>query len=128
MEQKIKVMVVDDDPSVGALLKVKLEKTGRFAVTYAESREQGLEQAGLNHPDIFVLDIDLVTEDGGELASELSLNPETKNIPYLFFSSMVTPEEVARKGGVIGGQVIVSKASGWEELARVIESMPVKRR
>ena len=122
MDQKIHVFIIDDDLSVCQFLKIKLEKTDKYLVSHADSKAKGIRLVKSEKPDILILDIDLIADDGGDVAQELAENPETKAIPRLFFSSLISPEEVSRLRGKIGKHTIVSKTSGWKELVRNIEA------
>lgn len=123
MDQKIHVLVIDDDRSVGKFLKKKLEKTQRYIVSYAENKEMGMGLSRTEKPDILILDIDLEMESGGDIAKELEDDPELKNVPFLFFSSLISPKEVAQREGKLGGHTIVSKGSKIDELISNIEAV-----
>jgi DNA-binding response OmpR family regulator len=44
-------------------------------------------------PDLIILDIMMPDMDGGDVAFILKNDPETKNIPIMFLSSLVTKRE-----------------------------------
>lgn len=90
---KIKVLFVDDDMSLGNIVTLALEDAG-YEVHYQTSL------AGIKNvvkemlPDIIVLDVEIGTKNGIEVLPELkAIAPE---IPVLFVSSHVEAENVAK--------------------------------
>ncbi len=116
-----KVLVVDDDPDITLLVKIKLEKTGRFQVAFTNSGARALELAKTEQPDLVLCDIDMPDKFGGEVAEELTLDPDTKDIPILFFSSLVSPGDIV--DGKVGGREMVSKSSTPEVLIERIDGI-----
>ncbi len=70
MNARIRLLVVDDDPSVRSMLREYLEGHG-FAVAEAASGAQMREEIGRELPDAVLLDIRLPGEDGLVLARYL---------------------------------------------------------
>ena len=58
-----------------------------------------------------------------EVAELLQSAPDTRSIPVLFLSSMITPEDVAANGGVIGGRDMASKRMTVSALVERIDSL-----
>jgi CheY-like chemotaxis protein len=54
--------------------------------------------------------------DGGDVATKLRDDPDTKGIPIIFLTSMVTGEEVKKKDGVIAGDRFVAKPADMKDL------------
>lgn len=114
-----KILVVDDDPDITMLVKVKLEKTGRFSVRATNKGANALEIALSEIPDLVLCDIDMPDKSGGDVAKELLDTPETKHIPILFFSSLVSKGDL--RDGKVGGREMIPKSSSPEELIRRID-------
>jgi DNA-binding response OmpR family regulator len=66
----VKVLLIDDDPTVLQLLKLFLEKEG-YRVLVAHSGMQGLEIANQEAPDIAILDVMMPVMDGFEACRRL---------------------------------------------------------
>jgi len=58
---------------------------------------------------------------GGEVSYQLTSDGETKNIPIVVITGILTQEEAATRGGVMSGQPVLVKPLGAEELIDVIE-------
>jgi CheY-like chemotaxis protein len=64
------VLVVDDDPSIRALIRLYLEGAG-YAVSEAGDGRQAMRQMAVQPPDLVVLDIFMPEMDGLEVLQQL---------------------------------------------------------
>ena len=120
IEIKLKILVVDDEASVGQVLQAGLEMHG-FVVRY-EARATDTIKACLEfHPDLVLLDIDMPDEDGETVASELQRHPMLRRTPVIFLTSLVTKEETAKWKA--SGEIILSKSNSIAELAAKIRAV-----
>lgn len=91
---KIKVLVVDDDPDIVELFKDALNHDGRFAVRVARTGfEAGLE-ANRFRPDIMVLDYLLPDINGNVVCRIIRENEELKLTRILIISGLANKAEV----------------------------------
>jgi DNA-binding response OmpR family regulator len=97
------VLVVDDDPSIIALLTGLLEASG-YAVRGAIDPLQGLMLAQREQPGLIVLDVRMPAGGGLKLLERLGVNARTKDIPVLVITACNDPhlEEYVRRRGAIG--------------------------
>lgn len=116
-----KLLVVDDDNDLIALLKQKLETTGKYSVVCTTKGTDAVATALKESPDLILLDINMPVMDGGDVRFALSEDKGTCDIPILYHSSLVTEEEVEEADGVIGGDQMVSKSGSFETLVRRID-------
>lgn len=121
MESRARLLVVDDDPDVLRVLKLKLEETGRFDVVTARGGEEALRHARQTKPELIVSDIDMPDMDGGELAATLRDTPGTARIPLVFLSALVAPGETRQSATT--GAPMLSKRGSLETLIRTIDRM-----
>lgn len=63
METKKRVLVVDDEPRIGNMLRTKLRLSG-FAVTTTTSGSEAIEVIAAQEPDIVLLDIPMPNLSG----------------------------------------------------------------
>ncbi|UZD24574.1 response regulator transcription factor [Algoriphagus halophytocola] len=85
-KQKIKVLVVDDEPDIVEILKYNLEKEG-YEVATAEDGMKGVKTAGKFLPDVILLDIMMPHQDGVETCLQLRQIPELKNTFIIFLTA-----------------------------------------
>jgi two-component system KDP operon response regulator KdpE len=63
MKNKIKILVIDDEPQIRKLLKISLE-VNDYDCILAENAKQGIQLAASVNPEIILLDLNLPDEDG----------------------------------------------------------------
>jgi PAS domain S-box-containing protein len=76
--RSLKILVVDDNEDAAAMLGMLLEASGHHVLAENDAR-QALARAGLESPDVCLLDIGLPGMDGHELAQRLRAQPATAN-------------------------------------------------
>lgn len=92
---RIKVLIVDDSPSVRLLLKHLLERDSRIEVIGAA--EDGLAavnflEAGTPRPDVVLMDIHMPKLDGFEATRQIM---ETNPLPIVICTATADPQELA---------------------------------
>jgi len=122
MQGKITVLIVDDSVSVCEALKLNLEHRHGFIVHTAQTGKTGLALARRLRPDIIVLDVMMPGMSGGQVAEVLRESPDMARIPIIFFTGMVSKEELESRGGEIGGELFMAKPVSHEELAATIRA------
>jgi signal transduction histidine kinase/DNA-binding response OmpR family regulator len=84
--ERPKLLLIDDDAAVHALLEEELGQAG-FDLRSALNGESGLVQAKENCPDVIILDLMMPGMSGFEVAGALKESPETANIPIVVLTS-----------------------------------------
>ena len=119
--RKKKILIIDDDESFTELVKLNLEATGKYEVRTEDKGSLGLVAAKQFKPDLILLDLVMPDMGGGELSGQLKIDEETKNIPIVYLTAVMTEEEVEARGGTISGLQVVAKPVTTEQLIDVIE-------
>ena len=86
----IKVLVIDDDPTLTSVLTDALPSRG-FVVSAANSGTEGVEQARLIKPDVIVLDLMMPGISGWQVCE---LIRAFSQVPILILSSLVDSDGV----------------------------------
>ncbi len=113
-----KILIVDDEPDVGKLIGLMLERNG-FEVVTVTSGPEALATAAEITPDLILLDILMPGMDGYEVCRQLRADPHLSPIPIIFLTAK---NEVADRiaGFEAGADEYVSKPVHLGELmARV---------
>jgi len=76
------VLLVDDDPNARAGFLELLENEG-FRVMVAGSANEAIARCQEATPDVVVTDIALPDRDGFELAADLRVQPDLRDVPIL---------------------------------------------
>jgi len=119
--RKTRILVIDDEPDITLLVKLNLEQTGRYEVREENQATRSLAAARAFNPDLVLLDVMMPDLDGGDVVSMLKDDARFANTPIVFLTATVLREEVASKGGKIGGYPFLPKPVSLEELVGIIE-------
>jgi len=82
VEEKKRILCIEDEPEMIELIKVILEKKG-FEVRGAVGGKEGLEKAKSEKPDLILLDLMMPEIDGWEVYRQLKSDEELKDIPVI---------------------------------------------
>lgn len=80
------ILVVEDDPAIGRLLRATLETEGYVAVVTG-SGEEGIAYAMREVPELLLLDLMLPGIDGFTVVEQLRANAKTAHIPVVILSA-----------------------------------------
>ncbi|MFO7751828.1 MAG: response regulator [Desulfobacteraceae bacterium] len=87
MNDKKRILVIDDEPDFAAIVQSNLKKEG-FEVEVAYDGVEGLEKVRQNPPDAIVLDVMMPEKDGYEVCSELKKDEKHQNIPIVMLTAV----------------------------------------
>ncbi|SDH36949.1 response regulator [Roseospirillum parvum] len=114
--QRMKVLVVDDDPAMRALLGSQLEPN-LYEVVGLPGGQQALEYLASHAVDLILMDILMPEMDGWDTLRVLKAEPRTANIPVLVVS-IVGDREISEVQGACGH---VRKPFRADDIAAAIE-------
>ncbi|PHN01595.1 response regulator transcription factor [Flavilitoribacter nigricans] len=108
----LKVLLVEDEPSLAMLIRDNLEQSD-YEVVQATDGDQAVSVYREQAPDIILLDVMLPRRDGFEVAG--IIRAADLDTPILFLTSRARPKDVVR-GFEAGGNDYLKKPFGIEEL------------
>jgi len=114
-----RVLVVDDEPNICALLHATLRLTG-FDVRVAENGRDALIIAEEFQPELVVLDVMLPDMDGFQIASKL--RADGRSTPVLFLTARQSVEDRI-SGLTVGADDYVTKPFSLEEVVLRIRAI-----
>jgi DNA-binding response OmpR family regulator len=109
---KVKLLVVEDDPNLGDILKEYLEMKG-YEPTLCRDGEEGWNKFKKDKYDLCLLDIMMPKKDGFTLAKEIKKVQE--NLPILFLTAKNQKDDII-EGLKIGADDYITKPFSMEEL------------
>ena len=112
-DQITKILIVDDEASLGRLLKAGLEMHG-FTVRFETRSTDAIKTCLEFDPDLVLLDVDMPVKDGGMVAAEMKGHPALGRTPVIFLTSLVRKEETAKPNA--SGEIFLSKPIPIPEL------------
>lgn len=119
MSTPIKILLAEDEPSLGQILKESLE-TRNFKVDFCENGQIALKHYLNNTPDILILDVMMPLIDGFTVAKEI--RKTNSQIPIIFLTAKSQVKDVVH-GFNIGGNDYLKKPFSMEELIVRIEAL-----
>lgn len=118
--ESARILLVDDNPEILALLKVFLAGEG-YALTAADNGVDALLMARESVPDLILLDVDMPNMDGYEVCRRLQLDPALAFVPVIFATGLSNPED-KRLAFTAGGVDHISKPLHREDLVRKVRT------
>jgi two-component system, OmpR family, response regulator len=119
-----RILIVDDDRDSTRLIKILLERIGRYLVIEENDATKARQSAKNFRPDVILLDILMPQIDGGEVATQIEADPELQRTPIIFLTALVTKVE-AKAGLRIQGHPVLAKPINIPELInRIDENLP----
>jgi CheY-like chemotaxis protein len=120
-EDDVRVLFVEDDPSVAQMYKLKLELDG-YQVEVAEDGKLALKMATASPPDIIFLDIRLPQLDGLGVLEALRKDPRTRAVPVVILSNY-SERELVERGLKLGAlEYLIKSQTTPAKLAGGVES------
>ena len=120
VEEKRRILIVDNDRESTHVVKILLERTGRYLVLEQNDATKAHQSARNFMPDVILLDIVMPETDGGEVAAQIQADPELQRTPIIFLTALVTKAE-AKTGLRIQGHPFLAKPISIPELIKGIE-------
>ncbi len=87
MDEKKKVMLVDDDPDFVEAVRTLVDKAG-YQTEIAYDGKECLDKLQSFHPDLVILDVMMPVMDGHEACDKIKSNPETARIPVILLTAV----------------------------------------
>ena len=120
VEQKKKILIVDDEPEFAKLIKTRLTSEG-YLVDTAKDGQQGLDKVKAC-PDLVILDVMMPNLGGIEFAKIIKESPQTAKIPIIFLTAK--EDEQTRIDGIrSGADYFLTKPFDSAELLEIIKKL-----
>jgi len=81
-----RILIIQDSPSINAMLKFRLE-SGGFSVETAETGEEGIEKAKASQYQLILLDYNLPGINGSQVSRLLKKEDNMRNTRIVFMSA-----------------------------------------
>ena len=120
VEEKRRILIVDNDRESTHVVKILLERTGRYLVLEENDAAKAHQSARNFRPDVILLDVVMPETDGGEVAAQIQADPDLQRTPIIFLTALVTKAE-AKAGLRIQGHPFLAKPISIPELIKGIE-------
>jgi two-component system, OmpR family, alkaline phosphatase synthesis response regulator PhoP len=87
MDQKIEILVADDEPDIIEIIQYNLEKQG-YQVHTATNGQEAIDKAKEAHPQVVILDVMMPHKNGIEVCRYLRSQPDFKDTLILLLTAL----------------------------------------
>ena len=122
MEQKKRILIVDDDLHISELLYVNLDAVG-YEVDRAGNGHEAIDRIAAGHPDLILLDVMMPEMDGWELCKTIRDDPECRDIRIVMLTARDTDRDKMIGKGVFGVDEYLTKPFDMGELLALCRSL-----
>lgn len=125
MENKIKVMIIDDSSTIRRSAELFLSNAG-FLVKSVEDGFDALSQVMEEKPDLIFMDVLMPKLDGLQACQIIKRNPDFKKLPIVFLSSKDGEFDKAR-GLMMGADDYLIKPFTKESIVAIVNKYTNKK-
>jgi DNA-binding response OmpR family regulator len=126
MSRVPRVLVVEDEQDIAALIKHALERSGDAQVDIAASGDTALRAVADTAPDLVILDINLPVVSGAEVCRVIRARPESATTPIIMLTARTS--EADRVAGLdLGADDYVTKPFSLRELSARVRAVLRRR-
>ena len=90
-----RILVVEDNPKNMKLVRDVLEFSG-YEVIEATSGEDGVRLAGMERPQLILMDLQLPDIDGAEALRQIRIGPDGQDVPVVAVTAFAMDEDKTR--------------------------------
>ena len=119
MNKKEKILVLDDDPDIGTMIKMMLEYKG-YSVTVSERAEQAYEVLRNDGFDLVIMDMLLSGVNGTDLCSEFKKDNTISRVPVIMISAHPNAKEICLEAGA---DEFISKPFDMQDILSKIDRL-----
>ena len=125
MNDKKKILLVDDEQDMVYVVKIRLEVDG-FTVVTAGDGQEGLDKARQENPDLIILDLMLPKLDGYKVCRMLKFDEKYRNIPVILYTAR-GQETDEKLGYEVGADAYITKPFDPQKLLAKIHELLNRR-
>jgi two-component system alkaline phosphatase synthesis response regulator PhoP len=119
---KRRILIVEDEPDVAALIRHAVERSADAETEIAGSGDAALRVISERSPDLVVLDLNLPVLDGLEVCRILRSRTETRQLPIIILTAR-TAEDDRVSGLELGADDYLTKPFSLRELAARVRAV-----
>ena len=117
-----RILVVDDEARMTRMLKLSLERTGKFIVRTENKGANAINAARAFKPNLILLDVMMPDMDGEDVAAKIKEDEELNDIKIVFLTGLLTTDETGNTGKKIGRFMFLAKPVRDDDLINCIEN------
>jgi CheY-like chemotaxis protein len=115
-----KILLVDYEPRVTAIVRKALEETGKYLIKEEHDSRLAFNAARWFRPDLILFDVNISSLSGSSVARQLQADPEFRETPVVFLSVNTAFEGGVISGGILSGYSFTANPVRIEEFVRYV--------
>jgi DNA-binding response OmpR family regulator len=119
MNNKKNILVLDDDPDIGTMIKMMLEYKG-YTVTLSERADHAAEILHDHAIQLIIMDMLLSGVNGTDLCAEFKKNNSTSHIPVIMISAHPNAKDICLGAGA---DEFISKPFDMQDILAKIDRL-----
>ncbi|MFA5259858.1 MAG: response regulator [Candidatus Omnitrophota bacterium] len=112
MQNKKKILIVDDEKNLIALVALHMQMAG-YEPLFATDGEEALSMVEQEKPDLVILDLMLPKLDGWEVCQRIRAKAEIKAIPIIMLTARVEIEDKLKGFAMIMSRSHLAQKNWW---------------
>jgi len=120
MERK-KILLVEDEPLLGNLLRQRFERE-QFQIVLARDGEEALKALRETHPDLMLLDIILPKVSGFELMEMMQNDPQIAKPPIIIISNLGQDTDITKGESLGAVQYFIKAKVSIEDIVNKVKN------
>lgn len=122
MENKKKILVVEDEIQYAKMIAVRLQSAG-YDVSISTDAYGGTQSALRSNPDLIILDLMMPAGGGFSLLDRISKIPMTSTIPVIILTGRIIDDSIKKTADKYGVKRIIRKPYEKDDLLNTVETM-----
>lgn len=117
-----KILYVEDEPDIQTIARLALQDIGGFDMQICTTGGEALDVAEAYGPDLIILDVMMPGMDGPTTLTELRKKPALRDVPALFMTAKVQPQELEQLRSQ-GAEEVIAKPFDPMTLAETVREI-----
>ena len=118
-----KILLVDYEPRVTAIVKKALEETGSYLIKEEQDSRVAFHTAMCFQPDLILFDVNLTSLSGDSVARQLQADPAFRDTPVVFLSVNTAFDGGVVSAGILSGYSFLANPIRIEEFVRYVAEL-----
>lgn len=122
MSELKKILYAEDEPDIQSIAQMALEMMGGFELKTCQNGHEAVEAFSAFDPDLLLFDVMMPEMDGPTALEQIRQLQGDKEVPVVFMTAKVQPEEVAHLKEV-GATAVIAKPFDPMTLAEQLQNI-----
>ncbi len=118
-----KILLVDYEPRVMAIVRKALERTGKYMIKEERDSRHALNAARWFQPDLILFDVPMHHPDGALVARQLQGDHSVQDTPLVYLSIDTSSEGGVASAGVVNGYSFSATTVPIDELVGYVAEL-----